>query len=147
MQLLDVLQQVSQQTMQAMAPTDLVIGTVTSASPLQITINTAMAPLNETVLYLTSAVVERKIPVLSHTHTLNTLAHDHTVGEETSSEALSGEFETEAALEEVACLENGVPLPVANGYITLNRALATGDKVLLLRVQNGQKFVVLSRIY
>ena len=34
-----------------------------------------------------------------------------------------------------------------DGYIILNRALAVGDEVILLRVQNGQKFIVLSRVF
>ena len=46
----------------------------------------------------------------------------------------------------IICYENGQALPVEDGYIILNRALAVGDKVLLLRVQKGQKFIVLSRV-
>lgn len=38
-------------------------------------------------------------------------------------------------------------LQVDKKYIILNPALKAGDKVLLLRVQRGQKFVVLSRVY
>ena len=34
-----------------------------------------------------------------------------------------------------------------DGYIVLNRGLAAGDKVLLLRVMRGQQFVILSRIF
>lgn len=45
------------------------------------------------------------------------------------------------------CTENGVRLPVSGGDVTLNRALAAGDKALLLRVQSGKKFIVLSRIF
>ena len=37
--------------------------------------------------------------------------------------------------------------PVEGGYIILNRGLEAGDKVLMLRVQNGQKFLVLSRVF
>lgn len=51
------------------------------------------------------------------------------------------------ALSDVAVVENGSPLPVEDGYIILNRGLAVGDKVLLLRVQHGQRFVVLSRVF
>lgn len=40
-----------------------------------------------------------------------------------------------------------LPLSKDKKYIILNRALEKGDKVLLLRVQNGQKFIVLSRIF
>ena len=40
-----------------------------------------------------------------------------------------------------------VPLPVKDGFIILNRALEQGDRVLLRRVQNGQKFLILSRVF
>lgn len=127
MELIDVMQLIMQKNQQAMQPTDLAIGTVTSASPLEITSDTTMAPLQERVLYLTQSVVEKKIPVLEHSHS--------------TPEGATGE-----ALGSVACIENGKALPVEGGYIILNRGLETGDKVLLLRVQKGQKFVVLSRV-
>ena len=38
-------------------------------------------------------------------------------------------------------------LPVEGGYIIFNEALAAGQKVLLMRVQNGQKFVIISRVF
>ena len=34
-----------------------------------------------------------------------------------------------------------------DGYIIFNNALQVGDKVLLMRVQGGQKFVILSRTF
>lgn len=128
MQLVDTIQQIAQQSFNAQQPTDLCIGTVVSASPLQITINTAMAPLQSSVLYLTSAVIEKKISVLKHTHIADSL-------------------QTSEALEDVVCMENGVALPTDAQYITINRALQAGDLVLMLRVQKGQKFIVLSRVF
>lgn len=128
MELIDALHQISQQSQKAMQPTELVIGTVTSISPLEITSNTAMAPLREAVLHLTANVVEKKIPILQHTHT-------------------TPEGTTGSALDSIACIENGQALPVENGYIILNRALEVGDKVLMMKVQHGQKFVVLSRVF
>lgn len=128
MELSDAIYQMIQQSQKASQPTDLCVGTVTSAAPLEITINTAMAPLRAPVLYLTSAVIEKKISALSH---------KHTVGGES----------TDIALDAAVCLENGVALPADAEYITINRALKTGDHVLLLRVQSGQKFIVLSRIF
>lgn len=115
---------------EAMQPTDLVTGTVTGVSPLEITSDASMAPLQKEVLFLTEAVVEKKIPVLEHTHT-------------------TGGAESSAGLKEadIAAVEHGKPLPVRGGYIVLNRGLELGDKVLLLRVQHGQKFIVLSRIF
>lgn len=128
MELIQALQMVMQKNYQAMQPTDLVIGTVTGISPLEITSNTAMAPLRAPVLYLTENVIEKKIPVLQHMHT-------------------TPDGNTGTALESVACVENGQALPVEGGYIILNRALQVGDKVLMMKVQKGQKFVVLSRVF
>ena len=147
MELIDAINQAVQKNMKSSQPTDLCIGTVTSAAPLEITINTAMAPLRESVLYLTEGVIEKKIPVLAHTHQITALSHTHTAEGGETSAALSDSYETAAALQDIACLENGAPLPVQGGYILLNRALQAGDKVLLLRVQRGQKFVVLSRVF
>lgn len=127
-QLKTTLQRMMQQSQEASQPAELFTGTVTSASPLEITVDTAMLPLRQPVLYLTANVVEKKIPLLSHTHEL-------------------GGQKTEEALEDIAVLENGEALPVEGEYILINRALQAGDRVLLLRVQHGQKFIVLSRIY
>jgi len=108
-------------------------GTVTKPSPLEITIDTAMAPLKSSVLYLTESVVEKKIPVVAHNHTI----HDTYTGGGSSENSLSN----------IICYEHGKALPVKDGYIILNRALEAGDEVLLLRVQHGQKFIVLSRTF
>lgn len=137
MELKDILQQMMQESMQAAQLTDLQIGTVTAVNPLEITVSTSMAPLRESVLYLASSVVEKKIPVLEHIHAIT--VHDSYTG--------GGSADCALALSSIVCYENGTALPIENGYIILNRALAAGDKVLLLRVQNGQKFVILSRVF
>ena len=148
MELLDMLHQISQESQQASQPTDLVIGTVTKVGPLEITTNPTMAPLRAEVLYLTAAVVEKKIPVLTHAHTTSGFAHDHRLGEDTTTQALTKDaFASDEQLTDIACTEHGKALPVKDGYILLNQALAVGEKVLLLRVQRGQKFIILSRIF
>lgn len=135
MELKDVLQQMMQESARAGQPTDLRIGTVTKADPLEITINTQMAPLRAGVLLLTECVVEKKIPILQHTHGI----HDTYTG--------GGSCDPALLESQIICQEFGQVLPVENGHIILNRALAVGDEVILLRVQNGQKFIVLSRVF
>ena len=208
MNLAETVYLMAQKSMKAAQLTDLKMGTVTSVGPLKITIDPSMPPLPAGVLLLTEPVIEKKIPILTHSHEVDGLAHSHSVtglshqhstsglshthmvnglghshalnsgtgpGETTgesldgiypSENALSssyqsdtqltgtypttgalGDAESSSALGNVACVENGVILPVENGYIILNRGLEVGDKVLLLRVQNGQKFIVLSRIF
>ena len=150
MELKDVLYQMMQENMAAGQPTDLRVGTVTSEEPLEITINPAMAPLRRRQLYLTEPVVEKKIPVLTHKHYISTLTHTHTAPGGATGPALEGSYLGEDSLVSEGfnvCWENGKELPIEDGFIILNRKLETGDKVLLLRVQSGQKFIVLSRIF
>lgn len=158
MELKDVLYQMMQENMAAGQPTDLRVGTVTSEEPLEITINPAMAPLRRRQLYLTEPVVEKKIPVLTHKHYISTLTHTHTAPGGATGPALEGSYLGEDSLvsegfnatlqdQDIVCWENGKELPIEDGFIILNRKLETGDKVLLLRVQSGQKFIVLSRIF
>ena len=135
MNLSETLYMMMQQNQRAGQPTDLRTGTVTSTDPLEISINTAMAPLRREVLLLTENVVEKKIPVLQHNHVI----HDSYSG--------GGSSEDNLLENQIVCYENGQPLPVDDGYIVLNRALTVGDRVLLLRVQNGQRYIVLSRAF
>lgn len=131
MNLAETIYLMNQRSQKASQLTDLKIGTVTAVDPLEVTINTAMAPLKAGVLILTAAVVEKKIPILEHNHT-------NPEGGNTGDALLQSQ---------IVCQENGQPLPVENGYIILNRALEVGDKVILLRVQNGQRFIILSRVF
>ena len=148
MSLGQTLYQMMQDNQSAGQPTDLKTGTVTAVSPLEITINTQMAPLRESVLILTQSVVEKKIPILKHRHQINVLGHSHTTASEgQTADSLTGSYATLYAEDNIVCYEHGKALPVEDGYIILNRALAVGDKVILLRVQNGQKYIVLSRAF
>lgn len=130
MELKDAVQQYIQRTQKAMQPTEMQIGTVSGVSPLEITLDTNMAPLTEAVLYLTEPVVEKKIPILEHTHN-----------------APGGATDAALLQSEIICDEHSTSLPVEGGYIIFNEALAVGQKVLLMRVQNGQKFVIVSRVF
>ncbi len=157
MELLDAILLTSQASQRASQPTELVIGTVTAANPLEISINNMQEPLRKQVLYLTESVVEKKIPILDHIHHINTLGHSHTCPDGGTSTNLTGSYPTLTSLvsegansdqtQNIICYEHGKPLPIKDGFIILNRALEIGDKVLMLRVQHGQKFIILSRVF
>ena len=157
MNLVDALVMVSEATAKASQPCDLEVGTVTTVNPLSVTRDVAQAPLTEAVLILTESVVEKKIPILDHIHHINTLGHSHTCPDGGTSTNLTGSYPTLTSLvsegansdqtQDIICYEHGQPLPIEDGYIILNRALEVGDKVLLLRVQKGQKFIILSRVF
>lgn len=158
MELIEVLQKISQDAAGGMGLTDLTIGTVTRESPLEITTQVSMQVLKSPVLYLTESVVEKKLPILTHKHRITILGHSHSIPEGSTGPGLEGSYLSEDSLtsegfdgelqdRDILCWENGKPLPAEDGFLILNRKLETGDKVLLLRVQRGQKFVVLSRVY
>lgn len=157
MNLVDALVIVSNEQNKASQPCDMEIGTVSSVKPLTVERDIAQAPLNEAVLILTESVIEKKIPILDHIHHINSLGHSHSCPDGGTSTDLAGSYPTLKSLvskgangdqtQDIICYEHGKPLPIKDGFIILNRALEVGDKVLMLRVQHGQKFIILSRIF
>lgn len=157
MNLVDALVMVSNEQNKASQPCDMEIGTVSSVKPLTVERDIAQAPLNEAVLILTESVIEKKIPILDHIHHINSLGHNHSCPDGGTSTDLTGSYPTLKSLvsegangdqtQAIICYEHGKQLPIKDGFIILNRALEVGDKVLMLRVQHGQKFIILSRIF
>lgn len=153
MEMIDALHQVIQEAIKTARLCDMDIGTVTAANPLEVTVDTMQQPLRQQVLMLTSGVVEKKIPVLDHIHHIDSLTHNHAGGVN----ALTGSYPTLSSLlssgaggdqsQNIICYEHNKPLLIKDGFIILNRALEVGDKVLLLKVQQGQKYIILSRIF
>lgn len=133
MELIDSILQVLQSSMDAAALSDLEIGTVKTVDPLSVVTQDVQDPIPAVALILTAAVVEKKIPILTHNHEI----HDTFTGGGSSMDALTG----------IVCYENGKALPIKDGCIILNRALEAGDKVIMLRVLSGQKHIILSRAF
>lgn len=158
MNLAETLYKMMQDSMKAGQLTDFVSGTVTSENPLEITCDATMQVLKAPVLILTEPVIEKKIPVLTHKHYISTLTHTHTCPTGATSPGLTGQYLGEDSLvsegynatlqgENIVCWEDGKELPIEDGYIILNRKLEQDDKVVMLRVNAGQRFIVLSRVF
>lgn len=99
MDMIDVLHEIMEGSMDAYGLSDLAVGTVTSADPLEVTIREAMAPLPQEVLWLTAAVVEKKLPVLEHEHITAGFRHRHTVSGLGHSHGVSGLGHTHSTAE------------------------------------------------
>lgn len=117
MDLLGVLNQVVQNNTEGQKLTDLAIGTVTSANPLQIQIDPQMPPLPAEVLLLADSVVERTEDVII---------------EPWLKTALEGA--------DIPVTDEVI------GTVTVQHGLEEGEKVLMLRVLKGQQYIVLSRV-
>lgn len=128
MELIDVLAQLIGDSVNSMQLADMFIATVTSVSPLEVRIDVNQATIREELLYRTDSVIERKIP---------NPYHRHTVSGGNTGYALSG----------YAVTIDGEEQPLVDNFIVINKGLAVGDKVLLLSVQKGQKFIILSHLY
>lgn len=166
MNLTEAVAMVARAQQDASQPSDLQIGTVTGTDPLEITVAAGMAPLRAPVLLLTEAVVEKKIPLLRHRHIVPEHAHVCAMGSTQSAltpaplytewSLLSENSSPDVQQEDILTWEDGAPYPridagvavaIRDGCITLVPPLRKGEKVLLLRVQHGQRFIVLSRLY
>ena len=105
MDLLEVIQRVIQENVEAQKPTDIATGTVTSASPLKISVSVELAPITGDAIVLTEAV---------------------------------------KAWDETVTIEYSGSTPQT--AIIHHKGLSQGDKVVMVRVSGGQRFIVLSRI-
>lgn len=103
--------------------TDYTIGTVSKESPLEIKINERITLPNSMIL-LTEVVIEKKLN-LSHFHQIQ----DSTKIEDDHKHDISLDTKTST-----------------DTTITIQEGLKEGEKVLLLSVAAGQKFVVISKL-
>ena len=98
-ELVGVIQQIVQNTIEAMKMAAKATGTVESVSPLRVKIDSSIQSVPSAALLLTDTVRERVVPVQG-----------------------------------------------GEGTVTIREGLKEGDRVLMLKVQNGQQYIILSRI-
>lgn len=141
MQLADVLYQMMAQSAAAGQPAELCIGTVSRAEPLAITIDPAMPPLPREILYLTDAVRDYNLNITIDWFTENDAfmngRHTHEIRDTYTGGGSCGEGNLNTTHKHAIKGKKSV---------VVHNSLAVGEQVLLLRIQHGQKFVVLSRL-
>lgn len=162
--LLTTIQSIAVNAVNSTKPMEYCFGTVTNADPLSIRLNDTTLEISGNSILLTEPVVEKKITIEKHTHEIgSTIAsHTHSVsgtctqaGEVTGVAAATQSFNAKTKIVDTVlnckCTEFGTDLPTDPGndkiVFTLNRALEKDDKVIMLRVSAGQRFIVLSRIF
>lgn len=156
-ELIDAIQAISDNVINNRGLTDLVIGTVTAIEPLKVKLDATMIDLEAAQLFATQMVTKKTITITGHTHDINVLGHAHSyidsVGEnatpstKTTETALDGTYTSIINYETMFCTDGPEVLPVEGNVITINRGLVAGDKLLMLRVFNGNNFLIISRIY
>lgn len=142
MELIDALHELVQDVNRAAQSTDMATGTVQSVKPLRVLVDGAMEPLRPEVLLLTEGVIEKKFPIIEHSHMG---VHGQTSLALMRDEYHVREHDADLPVREDVITVDGVE--VKKWYIIFNEALRAGDKVLLMKVQNGQRYIILSRIF
>lgn len=138
-----------QQIIKSMNLTDYRIGTVIQLNPIKIDFgdNKIITDVGTNIFY-TEQVIEKKI-VLGHKHTLSNLIHAHTLDNVSHEHTYSGSSTGQSLTDTYSTSED------LNGdYDTsedlktfiINEGIKKDDKLLMLRVADGQKFIVLSKI-
>lgn len=127
--LAQLLKTFTRNTITSTQPTDFTFGTVTSVKPLQITIDQKLV-LGDEFLILTNAVRDHSVDITVNWTTENETEHVHGNG------------------------NNGKPTDKTSHKhaiqgrkkITIHNGLTLGEKVLLLRAQGGQNYIVIDRV-
>lgn len=129
--LLTLIKRAAIEAVDASKPATVVFGKVTSISPLKINVEQKMT-LTDMQLVLTRNVTDYTINMTvnhvteNHTHT-HTITDTYTGGGSASDETHNHNY-------------------VGTKAFTIHSALVVGDEVLLLRMQGGQKYIVLDRV-
>lgn len=139
-QLLNVIKKAAKEAIEESTPSNVMFGTVTSTSPLNINVEQKLNLTSE-FLVLTKNVVDYEVNVTMDWNTeVRSLNANHN-----HSTSVSGDCS-------VTVNQRDINLNHSHGIngtksITIHNALKNGDKVILIRQQGGQKYVVLDKIY
>ena len=172
--LLTTIQEIAVNAVRSTNPVEFRYGTVTSADPLKIRLSDSTIEISGDSIILTVGVVEKKITIKKHTHEIGSTIASHThivsvppfsvvgavpaggapitaAGTVPKTTDFTQNTNVVDTVVEAVCNEFGQDLPVDSNNdkitFTINRGLEKGDKVIMLKVSGGQRFIVLSRIF
>lgn len=144
--LLKMIKQSAVDAVEASKPVNVTFGTVISVSPLQIQVEQKLI-LQKEQLILSRNVTKHTISVTTKVDTENTsveydFSHDHTFNLEANGENVTGNIDNK----ELKQSKSHKHTINATFNVTLNTDLKANEKVILIRIQKGQQYLVLDRI-
>lgn len=149
--IVQVLQGLIKQSMESASLANVMFGTVVSVNPLQINVEQRFT-ITEEFLILTKNVKDYTTSVTVNWNTENTsldLTHNHTIDSfQTNSGGTDNHSHNVNSMQTQNCNLNTTHQHSISGTktITVHNALKQGDKVVLIRAQGGQKYVVLDKV-
>ena len=155
MEFKDAVAKIIKDTVKKMDLTDVSYATVVSLSPLTLEIQATQLQVSPPVVVLTENVMERKaaiiIPEQTESGTVPRKNIDITIPEQCVKTEISGESVTidipsQNVSVPVPQQEISVAIPQRSFTVTVNPGLAVGDKVMALKANNGQNYIVISKV-
>lgn len=137
---LEAIKKAALEAQEASKPVNVYFGEVVSKTPLKINVEQKMV-LGELQLVLTRNVTDFVTMVSMHWESeKEQQGHYHEIREQTDSgqDILNGKTEQQ--------FEKHTHIITGQKQITIHNGLEVGDEVILVRQQEGQKFIVLDRI-
>lgn len=164
----ETMKKLALQAIEESSPTAILFGEVTGTDPLEITIDQKLK-LTEEFLILTSSVRDHKVYMTVNHSTNETYLdanHDHAASssfdgegkteitnkvDPTSTKVTSTAKTTVTGDVDTSINSVSIPLSHSHGYsgkkeFLIHNGLIQKEKVILLRVQGGQKYLVLDRV-
>lgn len=139
-----MIKQASDEMAETKKPFSLLFGTVTSEEPIKIFINQKLT-LDEQQLILTNNVRDYTIYMTTAGEDENSKTGKEHYTENTADEAVVGGTDVYTA-EQLNCFSSHNHKYAGKKKWTVHLALKTGEKVILLRCDGGQKYIVLDRV-
>lgn len=148
--MIEVIRNIIDEQMNSYGLSDLEIGTVVSINPLKIKL-TDRITLNENQILLTEYVLEKSLKLI-HKHgienvKISSYTHSHKIEgatekaqEHTHSLDLSTKTDTYSHKADITIKDN------LGAKIIIQEGLKNSDKVIMLKTEQGQKYVVLSKV-
>ena len=136
MDIIKLLQKIIIETINAGKPCDLRYATVNSLSPLTITLEAVQLVITAPAVTMMETLKELAI---------DDFAHKHSYKDDNGEEEI--DKETGEALTEIQCYLGGVGLGKnSQGKIIIRKGIAVGDKVVVIRANGGQEYLIIGRV-
>lgn len=144
MELINIIKKTALEAVDASQPCNVLFGTVTSTSPLQVNVNQKLILTSE-FLVLTKAVQDYEVDIeVSHYVEDDTFDESHThkfTGTDSNGDTFS---ETTKDTSNLDGTHNHKYKGIKK--IKIYNGLKSGEKVILIKIKGGQKYVILDRI-
>lgn len=127
-----IIKEMAVQAVNASDPADVMFGTVLSVKPMQIKIDQKITLTSEFLVLCRNVTNYSTTISLDLNTSSETVTHNHKLknSEETTEDASTNHSHSISG----------------NQKITINNGLSVGDEVILLKMQGGQKYVVLDKV-